>query len=117
MEGEGFPSFQLMGKTFSVGLCGDFWDQANCRAVQKLGPDIILWPVYTDFNYNEWNTRIKFEYADQALQCGHKVAYVNSYCLDGQGEEIARGGAALFEAGRVRHEVPSGAEAILVVEV
>ena len=77
----------------------------------------IFWPVYTDFNYEEWNTAVKLEYAEQAGKLPCKILYVNSVCLDKEEEEIARGGAALFENGCIVKEIPSGEENVLIVEV
>ncbi len=116
-EGKEFPKFNFLGKTFSVGLCGDFWHEDNCKSVKKLNVNIVLWPVYTDFNYKEWNASIKFEYAKQASKISNTVLYVNSYCLDMDDNEIAHGGAALFQDGKIISELPAGKEDVLIVEV
>lgn len=116
-EGEGFHTFSFMGKTIAVGLCGDLWYDENIEAVKRLRPDAVFWPVYTDFNDEAWNAAEKYEYARQAGRLGTKVLYVNALCRDKAGEEIARGGAALFEGGRIRWEVPSGQEDVLLVRI
>lgn len=85
--------------------------------MKKLNTDIVLWPVYTDFNYQEWNDNIKYEYAEQADKCGKKVVYVNSYCLDKNSHDIARGGAAFFSKGKIESEISAGEESVLIVEV
>ena len=115
-EGEGFSTFTYHGKTLSVGLCGDMWDDENVRKMQALQADIVLWPVYTDFNYEEWNKTIKQEYAEQAALFGKSVLYVNSVCLEREAREIARGGAGHFEAGAITSETPAGKESVLLVE-
>ncbi len=79
-----------------VGLCGDLWYDANIDAIHQLHPDVVFWPVYTDYPANEWNTAVKQEYAQQAGKLGCPVLYVNSLCKDKVGDDIARGGAALF---------------------
>lgn len=117
VEGEGFSQFEYLGKTISVALCGDLWYEDNCAHMKQLNSDLVLWSVYTDFNYQEWNTKLKYECAEQAGKCGENVLYVNSYCVDGGGYEIARGGAALFVDGRIKAEKPSGEENVLVVEI
>lgn len=106
-----------MEKKITVGLCGDFWYDENIEVAKQLHPDIVFWPVYTDFNYNEWNNSAKLEYAEQAGLIDGKVLYVNSVCLDKEGDEIARGGAVLFVDGRIEKEVPAGQENVLLVEV
>ena len=116
-EGSGFRIFSYMDRKIVVGLCGDFWFDENIDAVKMLSPDLIFWPVYTDFNCDEWNASMKYEYAEQAGKIGGSVLYVNSYCKDKDGDEIARGGAALFVDGKIRKEIPSGKEDILFVEV
>lgn len=116
-EGNGFHAFSFMGKRIAVGLCGDLWFDENIDEVKKLKPDVVLWPVYTDYNFNEWNTSVKYEYAAQAGKVCEKALYVNSFCRDKEGDEVAKGGSALFWNGRISREVPSGKEALLFVEV
>ena len=116
-EGDTFHTFSCHGKQIAVGLCGDLWFDENAEQIRKLHPDLVFWPVYTDYNSNEWNTSIKYEYAEQAAKACEKVLYVNSYCLDKDGEEIAKGGSAFFVNGTIVSEVPSGEENILFVEI
>lgn len=116
-EGNGFHIFSYMDRKIAIGLCGDFWFDTNINEVKKLLPDVVFWPVYTDFNYNEWNTSIKYEYAEQAGRIGGNVLYVNSVCKDKEGDDIARGGSVLFIDGKISKEIPSGKEDILFVEV
>ena len=106
-----------MDRKITVGLCGDFWFDININEVKQLLPDVVFWPVYTDFNYNEWNTSIKYEYAEQAGEIGGKVLYVNSVCKDKENDDIARGGSVLFIDGKISQEIPSGKEDVLLVEV
>ena len=116
-EGNGFHIFSYMDRKIAIGLCGDFWFDTNINEVKQLLPDVVFWPVYTDFNYNEWNTSIKYEYAEQAGRIGGNVLYVNSVCKDKEGDDIARGGSVLFIDGKISKEIPSGKEDILFVEV
>ena len=116
-QGDGFHAFGFMGKSIVIGLCGDLWYDENVRQVKHLHPDVVFWPVYTDFNADVWNATEKCEYAAQAGKVCDEVLYVNSVCKDQQGPEIARGGAAHFEKGRIRQEIPSGKEAVLLVEI
>ena len=116
-EGNGFHIFSYMDRKIAIGLCGDFWFDTNINEVKKLLPDVVFWPVYTDYNYNEWNTSIKYEYAEQAGKIGGNVLYVNSVCKDKEGDDIARGGSALFTDGKISKEIPAGKEELLFVEV
>lgn len=116
-EGTGFHTFQFMGQKIVIGLCGDLWFDENIHEVKRLLPDIVFWPVYTDFNYNEWNESIKYEYSSQAGKICSKVLYVNSFCIDKESDEVAKGGSVFFRDGTIDKEIPSGKEDILVVEV
>ena len=116
-EGKEFHTFNFCGRKTAVGLCGDLWFDENIEAMGALNPEVVFWPVYTDFNFEEWNTEMKHEYAEQAGKLSAKVLYVNSVCLDKEGGEIAKGGAALFENGDIVKEIPSGEEGVLIVEV
>lgn len=115
-EGTSFSTFELDNKTFTVGLCGDLWNEDNVNIVSNLSFDYLLWPVYTDFNYDKWNNVEKNEYAMQAKKFNKLTLYVNSYCLDGD-DEIAKGGAAVFKNGMIINEIPSGKEDVLIVKI
>lgn len=116
-EGQAFHAFEYRGIKYSVALCGDLWHEQNIEPMRSLRPDVVLWPVYTDFNYQEWNSQVKYEYAEQAAKLGTTVLYVNSVCLDKDGDEIARGGAAYFQDGIIQSEVPAGKENTLLVTI
>lgn len=116
-EGSGFHTFDFLGKRVAVGLCGDLWYDENIARLNDLKPDLIWWPVYTDYSASEWNRTAKLEYAKQAGKLSAPVLYVNSVCLDrADAREAARGGAALFENGFIKAELPAGREGILIVE-
>ena len=116
-EGKSFNVFNFMNKKLAIGLCGDLWYDKNIFSINKLNPDIVLWPVYTDFNYNEWNIKIKYEYLEQANRINAKVLLVNSYCKNKNDIDIARGGALYISNKKIVDEVLSGKEDILIVEV
>ncbi len=116
-EGEVFHVFHLNGKAIGIGLCGDLWYGDNVRAMRALDVDIVLWPVYTDFNFAVWNQSIKLEYAEQAKRVGRCVLLVNSVCLEPDVPEMARGGAACFHDGRIVCEAAAGAESVLETTV
>lgn len=116
-EGKKFNNFLYKGKKISVALCGDLWFDENIDKLKILSPDIVFWPVYTDYNFNDWNTAVKYEYAVQAGKIGGKVLYINSFCKDKTENEIARGGAALFIDGKIDTEIAAGKEDILFIEI
>lgn len=116
-EGNSFNVFNFMNKKLAIGLCGDLWYDENICSINELNPDVVLWPVYTDFNYNEWNTKIKYEYLEQANRINAKVLLVNSYCKNKNDIDIARGGALYISNKKIVDEILSGKEDILIVEV
>ena len=116
-EGSGFHTFDFLGKRVAVGLCGDLWYEENIARLNDLKPDLVWWPVYTDYSASEWNQTAKHEYAKQAGTLNAPVLYVNSVCLDRPAvREAARGGAALLENGSIKAELPAGREGLLIVE-
>lgn len=116
-EGDSFHTFGFMGKNVAIGLCGDLWYDDNINSLKSLKPDLIWWPVYTDYNHQNWNEKIKYEYAEQAGKTDAPVLYVNSVCMDRSDEaEIAKGGAALMDKGKIECEIPAGNAGILFVE-
>ena len=116
-EGEKFETFSYGGRTFSIALCGDLWTEGRPEEMQRLKPDLVLWPVWCDYAAEEWNRKAKFEYARQAALCGSTVLYANPFCVDLTGTaDRASGGAACFEKGKITAESPAGKSGILLVE-
>jgi len=116
-EGERFKTFSYSGKRFSIGLCGDLWTEGKPEEMRALNPDIILWPVWCDYAPQDWNERIKQEYAQQASLCGDRVLLVNPFCADPGVTDAARGGAVYFIRGVLAEEMPAGECSILTVKV
>lgn len=116
-EGVRFERFSYGGKTFSIGLCGDLWTDGRPEEMRALNADVVLWPVWCDYKADEWNTSIKYEYAEQAALCGRCVLLVNPFCADPGVTDAAAGGAAYFKNRRIVAETPSGNSGILIIEV
>lgn len=112
-EGKFFHSFYYKGLRFAVGLCGDLWTEGRPEEMQALDPDAVLWPVWCDYEAEEWNRTTKYDYAEQAALCAPTVLLVNPFCL----ESGAAGGAALFRDGKIIDELPSGKSGILIAEL
>lgn len=113
-EGGAPVLFEMCGMRFAVALCGDLWTDDVAEDIKNCQSDAILWPVYTDFDSDEWNTTMKLEYAEQAARYCEKVLLVNSVC-DGDG--MAKGGSVYFYGGMIKAEVCAGEENVLTVEV
>ncbi len=116
-EGEHFGSFSYMGRKFSIGLCGDLWTEGKPEEMRGENADIVLWPVNCNFEPEEWNRTVKYEYAVQAALCGDKVLYVNPFCVNPDAEDCSTGGAAYFKKGVIASELPAGGSGILLVEI
>lgn len=116
-EGSGFHTFDFEGKKILVGICGDFWHDELIEKAGAIEKDIVLWPVYTDFEPRVWNEEEKFEYAKQAAKLNAPVLYVDSVCYDFDEPYISKGGACHFCDGKIIKEVPSGAEAVLAIDI
>ncbi len=64
-EGDSFHTFEYLNTKISIGLCGDLLDEEYASHMKMLDADMVIWPVYTDFNFDEWNSAVKYEYAEQ----------------------------------------------------
>lgn len=96
-----------------MGLCGDFWHEKNIDMVSKIKKDIVLWPLFVDFNIQEFESQYKKEYAEQANKLKSKVLFINSISK----ESKAFGGSFEFLNGDILNELPIGTEGILYVEI
>lgn len=116
-EGKHFEKFCYGGKSFAIGLCGDLWTDGRPEEMKALNADVVLWPVWCDYNADEWNNSIKHEYAEQAAVCGDCVLLVNPYCADAEETDAAAGGVAYFKNGSIAAEMPSGNNGAIIVEI
>ncbi|HJC24298.1 MAG TPA: carbon-nitrogen hydrolase family protein [Candidatus Eisenbergiella merdavium] len=116
-EGEHFQVFSYKGKQFAIGLCGDLWTDGRPEEMRRLKADIILWPVWCDYDAEEWNKKIKYEYARQAALCGKTVLLVNPFDVCDGMIEHAAGGAIYFKEGSIAAENPAGDSGIIIIEV
>lgn len=113
-EGDTPMAFCHDGIRLGVALCGDLWTDDVAEQIGKCGADVILWPVYTDFEPDVWNSTEKLEYAERAREYCDRALLINSVC-DGEGR--AKGGCAYFVDGAIKCEAPAGGESLLEVEI
>lgn len=116
-EGQHLEKFCYGGKSFAIGLCGDLWTDGRPEEMNALNADVVLWPVWCDYNADEWNSSIKHEYAEQAGLCGECVLLVNPYCADTAETDAAAGGVIYFKHGSVAADMPSGNRGAIIVEI
>lgn len=116
-EGKHFEKFCFGGKFFAIGLCGDLWTDSRPEEMKALNADVVLWPVWCDYNADKWNNSIKHEYAEQAALSGDSVLLVNPCCADPDAPDVASGGLAYFRNGSIVSELSAGNSGTMIVEV
>lgn len=116
LEGDDITVFMLDDKKFTIGLCGDLWDDSLVDKYNKLNIDILLWPLYVDYNVDEWNKTLKYEYAKQASRIAQNVIIVNPYSLDNI-NETAKGGSIYVKNGKIINEIDAGIEGNLIINI
>lgn len=104
-SGDDFHTFEFMGKSILIAICGDLWFDKNIKRINERKPDIILWPLYIDYSVDEWESEALEEYNQQASLLCAPVIMVNSYMRDSKG---AVGGAYLFSQGKVMKSLNLG---------
>ena len=116
-EGKHFKKFRYAGKSLAIGLCGDLWTDGRPEEMKALNVDVVLWPVWCDYKPDEWNSSIKYEYAEQAALCGDCVLLVNPYCADATETDAAAGGVVYFKNVSISADMSSGNSGIIIVEI
>ncbi|MGI5985802.1 MAG: carbon-nitrogen hydrolase family protein [Oscillospiraceae bacterium] len=112
-EGSDYANFDYKGKKITVAICGDLWHDDLIERFRVADSDFLLWPLYINYEIETWEAGEKDEYAQRVAGLNRPVLMVN--CFD-DGEDIARGGAFVFEQGRVSQELPMGEKGILLVD-
>jgi len=105
-----------MGKTISVGLCGDFWHNENVEKMRRVDCDFVLWPVFVDdeiFGADNW-AESKFDYASQAKQVHSNVLMINSIT---ETPSHALGGCAYFKDGYIDCELSPNTNGLLLIHL
>lgn len=114
-EGKDFFVFNICGKVFTAGLCGDFWtDDKFLLPLQAAKAEIVLWPVFVDASYADWATNAILEYAEQAIKIGKHVLLINSILNE---ENIAQGRAAYFLDGKIQKQLGLGKKGMLICDI
>ncbi len=116
-EGDAFTVFAYQGKRFAIGLCGDLWTEGRPEEMKALNVDVILWPVCCGYDIDEWNSKAKFEYAEQAALCGECVLFVDPTYTAPDIMARTTSAAIYFKNGKIAAELPAGESGILIVEI
>lgn len=107
-EGNEVVEFKYKGHNVVIALCGDMWEYP----LKFKSSDLLLWPVYVNFDLDEWK-ECEDEYASQALLACNNTLMVNSLSE----EPKSYGGAFYFKDGRVIDKTQYDKEEILIVEI
>lgn len=107
-EGTVTDEFHYREKNIMVALCGDLWIFPERFKTNEL----LIWPVYVNFDMEEWKT-YEQEYANQALLVCPKTVMINSITDD----PISHGNAFYFHNGKVQKKLGYDTEDVLIVEV
>ena len=107
-EGTDISPFTLNGTDISLALCGDLWDFPERFRTENL----LIWPVYVNYEPEEWNSGVLDEYAAQAALAAKDVLMINP--LDD--EPANHGGSFHFREGQITAKLPFDKEGILITD-
>jgi len=100
-EGNQLSVFEYGGRKFTIGLCGDFWDD---QLVAKIPVDteVVLWPNFRTIEKEVWVATEFDEYVERAKSLAKNVFFVNSICRDEKA--VGHGGAFAVINGELKHQ-------------
>lgn len=104
-EGDSFHTFTFMNKKIGVAICGDVWYDCNLEKLQDMNMDVLLWPLYVEYDVDEWNESIQTEYVERVQSLQYPVLMINSYVED---VHRAYGGCYAFYKNKTINSLPMG---------
>ncbi len=113
LEGKTYDTFQLKDKTFGIAICGDLWHDDLLENFQQQKSDLLLWPLYINYNPHEWEVQEKAAYAERAGMLKRPVLMINSLSAP---PNQSFGGAYLFDEGIIKAELAMGDSGILTID-
>lgn len=115
-EGDAFCTFSILGKTFGLMVCGDFFTDSLLPDLKALeaSADAFIWPVHCDYPLEQWRGGVEEEYRDHSKTLDKPVLFVNNLHRD---EDRAKGGAYCWSKGQAVARLPAGEAGILTVEL
>ena len=103
-----------MDKKFSIGLCGDFWEEDILDDHRKCGADYVCWPVFTDYKRKEGVMSAETEYEAQSKKIGLHVFQINHISKH---TSKALGEAYYYHNGKIKKKLALAKEGILGITI
>lgn len=110
-EGETTVEFPYKGHKIMLALCGDMWEYPERFKTSG----ILVWPVFVNFEPEQWEQNEKAAYAKQALLAADRVLMVDS--ISRGTDPAGVGGTFYFCGGTIKEKADYGVESILTVEI
>lgn len=104
-EGNVIGEFTYKGKHFGISLCGDIWDDSLYNDLLNKNFDVMVWPVYIDYEPDVWENKLKHEYIMRSSKTASNVLFVNSVS-----DELAYGGTYFLSGGELIEETKMSKE-------
>lgn len=112
-EGNLIGEFVHKGKHFGISLCGDIWDDSLYNELLNKNFDVMVWPVYLNYEPIDWEDKEKDEYIKRSKGTAEKVLFINSVS-----DEPARGGTFFLDKGKLIKETKmSSKETYLLINL
>lgn len=104
-EGDGFHTFEYLGKTFATAICGDLFYEFHIKDLSEIKMDALLWPLYVDYSISDWCENAFDDYKAQTRPIPCPVLMINSFVND---PIRANGGCYVFQYGGILSALPMG---------
>lgn len=104
-EGDGFHTFEYLGKTFATAICGDLFYESHIKDLSQLKVDALLWPLYVDYSISDWREKAFDDYKAQTRPMPYPVLMINSFV---DVPTRANGGCYVFQHGGILSALPMG---------
>ncbi len=118
--GTNVSMFEFYGLMSTIILCGDLFDDSVVERVRRLGPDLLLIPIYRCFDkknpdMERWEKEEKWAYVRAATGLADYVFISNA--LDKLNKSAFGGGLIIYKDGVILAKSPHWSDEIVFVDV
>lgn len=114
-EGVTLPKLKLGKSTCTICICGDLWTEEVLKSLESHDSDTIIWPLYIDYDIEEWEKSAKSEYLNQVKTIRKRTLLINSI---NELKNGANGGLLdILSDGKINDEIKMLQGNILFVEL